>query len=148
MPSTPTTTALQAWRRFAGAYWGISVRLEADLATAGLPVLGWYDVLHELAQAPDQHLRMCELAERTQLSRSGLTRLADRLEKEKLIERLSCPKDRRVLHAQLTTRGAQLVEKMQPVHAAGVAKHFAARLSAPELKQLSSLTDKLLNSKE
>ncbi|MFI5336043.1 MAG: MarR family winged helix-turn-helix transcriptional regulator [Opitutales bacterium] len=138
------TTAPEAWRRLAGAYWRVSARLEEELAAAGLPGLGWYEVLHALAEAPDQHLRMCELAARAQLSRSGLTRLVDRLEQEKLIERISCPQDRRVLHAQLTAPGARLVRRMQPVHEAGVRRHFAARLKPVELKQLAAVTDKLL----
>ncbi len=143
MPST-ASNALRSWHRLAGACWRISARLEEDLAAAGLPAPSWYGVLHELAEAPDRHLRMCELAGRTHLSRSGLTRLADRLEKEKLIERRQCPQDRHVLHAQLTPCGMALVEKMRPIHAAGVAAHFAAALSPREMRQLASLTDKLL----
>lgn len=146
MPSA--STALQSWRRLAGAYWSVSARLEEELAAAGLPALGWYEVMQELAQAPGHHLRMCELAARTQLSRSGLTRLADRLEKKGLIERLSCPKDRRVLHAQLTKDGIKLVEQMRPVHEAGVRRHFSARLNAVEMKRLSSATGKLSERKE
>jgi len=143
--SSPATAAAQlaAWERLAGAFWQVSQLMEEDLHAARLPTLSWYSVLERLGASPGHHLRMCELAGRIQLSRSGLTRLADRLEKEGLIERVSCPKDRRVLHAQLTPKGAELLERMRPLYESGVHRHFATHLNTAELKQLGALMDKV-----
>ena len=70
-------------------------RIETALATADLPPLAWYDVLWELEKAEQGRLRMHQIADRIVLSRSNLTRLADRLEKAGLIAREACPDDRR-----------------------------------------------------
>lgn len=143
MKDTLPPAQLEAWRSLSRAFWGVSARLEADLADAELPTLSWYDVLRELSLAPDHHLRMCELAAKTQLSRSGLTRLVDRLEKERLLERKSCPKDGRVQHAQLTAKGVALLQQVCPLYRAGVQKYFAARLTGTELQQLTVLLQRV-----
>jgi DNA-binding MarR family transcriptional regulator len=125
---------LEAWRRYYVSFWRIFAAIEADLQAARLPSLSWYDALYELYLAPDRHLRMSELARSALLSRSGLTRLVDKLEKEKLLERKSCPKDGRVQHAVLTDKGVELLRQMWPVYRAGIARHFAAHLSEAEAK--------------
>lgn len=128
---------LDAWRMYYTSFWRVFAAIEADLQAAGLPSLSWYDVLYELYLAPDRHLRMCELAQSALLSRSGLTRLVDKLEKEKLIERRSCPSDGRVLHAQLTEKGVETLRKIWPVYRAGIAKYFAAHLTDAEAMELA-----------
>ncbi|MBA4136934.1 MAG: MarR family transcriptional regulator [Opitutus sp.] len=135
-PSHLPENHLEAWRRYYVSFWRIFASIEADLQAAGLPSLSWYDALYELYLAPDRHLRMSELARSALLSRSGLTRLVDKLEKEKLLERKSCPKDGRVQHAVLTDKGVELLRKMWPVYRAGIAKHFAAHLSDAEAKSI------------
>lgn len=127
---------LEAWRKYYGSFWRVFAAIEADLAAAGLPSLSWYDALYELYLAPGRHLRMSELARSALLSRSGLTRLVDKLEKEKLLERQRCPKDGRVQHAQLTEKGVEILRKIWPVYRAGIAQYFAGHLDAVEAKQL------------
>src|SRR3954468_21796091 len=134
---------LQAWRRFYPSFWRIIAAIEADLDAAGLPSLSWYDALYELYLAPGRHLRMNELARHALLSRSGLTRLVDKLEKEKLIERNACASDGRVQHAQLTDKGVEMLRKMWPVYRAGIAKYFAAHLSDAEAAQLEKSLGKV-----
>ena len=87
----------RAWRLFLVAHAVLLERIESQLRRAGLPPLAWYDVLWELEKATDRKLRMHELATRIVLSRSNLTRLADRLESAKLICRGKCANDRRGL---------------------------------------------------
>jgi len=135
---------LEAWRRYYVSFWRIFAAIEADLQAAGLPSLSWYDALYELYLAPDRHLRMSELARSALLSRSGLTRLVDKLEKEKLIERKSCPKDGRVQHAILTEKGVALLRQMWPVYRAGIAKNFAAHLTEAEAKEFARLMTKIV----
>jgi DNA-binding MarR family transcriptional regulator len=130
---------LDAWRKYYVSFWRLSGAIEADLAAAGLPSLSWYDALYELYLAPGRHLRMSELARCALLSRSGLTRLVDKLEKEGLIERRACPQDGRVQHAVLTDRGVEVLRKIWAVYRAGVARHFAAHLSDAEARQVAAL---------
>ncbi|HVT73171.1 MAG TPA: MarR family transcriptional regulator [Lacunisphaera sp.] len=127
---------LEAWRRFYVSFWRIYAAIEADLAAAGLPSLAWYDALYELYLAPGRHLRMSELARCALLSRSGLTRLVDKLEKEKLIERRPCPADGRVQHAQLTAKGVETLRRIWAVYRAGIARHFAAQLDDADAGRL------------
>jgi DNA-binding MarR family transcriptional regulator len=108
------------------------------LAAAGLPSLSWYDALYELYLAPERHLRMSELARSALLSRSGLTRLVDKLEKAGLIQRTACPTDGRVQHAQLTTKGVEVLRKIWPVYRAGIAKYFGTHLSTADARQLAA----------
>jgi DNA-binding MarR family transcriptional regulator len=139
---------LDAWRNYYVSFWRVFAAIEADLSAAKLPSLSWYDALYELYLAPDHHLRMSELARSALLSRSGLTRLVDRLEKEKLIERKSCPSDGRVQHAQLTDAGVALLRKMWPVYRAGIAKYFAANVTEDEAKEIAKVFQKVVAARE
>ncbi len=130
---------LEAWGKYYTSFWRIFAAIDADLTATGLPSLSWYDALYELYLAPGRHLRMSELARSALLSRSGLTRLVDKLEKEKLIERQACPSDGRVQHAQLTDKGVELLRKMWPVYRAGIRKYFAEHLSENEAAKLTEL---------
>ncbi|MBL9214260.1 MAG: MarR family transcriptional regulator [Opitutaceae bacterium] len=130
---------LEAWRQYYSSFWRVYAAIEADLAAAGLPSLSWYDALYELYLAPDRHLRMSELARSALLSRSGLTRLVDRLEQERLIERRSCPSDGRVQHARLTDKGVDVLRRIWPVYRAGIARHFAANCSDAEARAIAAV---------
>ncbi|MEO5960849.1 MAG: MarR family transcriptional regulator [Opitutaceae bacterium] len=130
-------THLEAWRKYYVSFWRVFAAIEADLAAANLPSLSWYDALYELYLAPNRRLRMSELARSALLSRSGLTRLVDKLEKEKLIERRACPADGRAQNAQLTDKGVEVLRKIWPVYRAGIAKYFAPHVSDAEAKQMA-----------
>jgi DNA-binding MarR family transcriptional regulator len=131
-------THLEAWRKYYTSFWRVYATIEADLAAAGLPSLSWYDALYELYLAPDRHLRKSELARSALHSRSGLTRLVDKLEKAGLIHRRSCPTDGRVQHAELTAKGVEVLRKIWPVYRAGIAQYFGTHLSAADARQLAS----------
>lgn len=146
-PSLPEIH-LAAWRKYYGSFWRVLAAIETDLAAAHLPSLRWYDALYELYVASDHRLRMSELARSALLSRSGLTRLVDKLEKEKLIERQSCADDGRALHAQLTAKGKDLLRKMWPVYRAGIATHFAAHFSEAEAVRLTAELSRVIEAVE
>ena len=96
---------LRAWRGMLRVHATLTKALDAELEAAhGLP-LSSYEVLMHLADADGQRMRMSDLADMVILSRSGLTRLVDRLEREGLIARESCPSDARGSYATLTTAG-------------------------------------------
>ena len=103
-----------------------------------------YEVLLVLEDAPEGKLRMSELADSMLLSRSGITRLVDRLEADGLLERTSCPTDRRGLHAVLTAKGRARLREARPTHLAGVRSLFLSRFSAPELDQLCEFWERVL----
>lgn len=77
-------------------------RMEQDFKQAGLPPFEWYDMLIALKQAPNQRLRLSDLAEVLLVNHTNVTRLADRLEKAELIRREMCRDDRRGAYAVLT----------------------------------------------
>ena len=121
---------LAAWRAFLRAHSTMLRRISADLEEADLPPLSWYDVLAALRDAPERSLRQVELAERVLLSNSGLSRLIDRIEAKGLVERKSCPTDRRSFYVTLTDEGAEMLELMWPVYARGVAEDFLPALGS------------------
>ena len=127
-----------AWRAVITANALVLEKIERALAEAGLPPLGWYDVLVELAGAPGGRLRMHELARAVVLSRSGLTRLVDRLERAGLLRREPDPADRRGSYAAITDDGRSMLRRMWPVYAAGIAEHFGRHLGDAEARVIAS----------
>jgi DNA-binding MarR family transcriptional regulator len=116
---------LQAWRMFLNAHAAAIGRVEQALAAAGLPPLSWYDVLWPLYRAPGRKLRMGELAAQVvTISRSGLTRLVDRLEAAGLVRREPSSDDRRGTVVAITREGSSLLRRMWPVYAAEIHRSF------------------------
>jgi DNA-binding MarR family transcriptional regulator len=139
-----TEAELGAWRLFLRAHSQITRRLEHELLAEQELPLASYDVLLQLAEAPGNHLRMTDLADRVMLSRSGLTRLVDRLVSDGLVTRASCPGDARGTNAVLTEAGRARLRAAAPTHLRGVAEHMTDRLTADELSTLRELMAKLL----
>lgn len=148
MKTELTTNQLEAWRAFYVSYWKVSAVIEESLAAAKLPSLSWYDVLYQLYCAPGRRRRMSELAHGALMSRSGLTRLVDRLEREKLIERQACPSDKRGFHAHLTAKGLALLREMWAVYRAGIAAEFARHLTEPEAAAMALALGKVVQAAE
>ncbi|SRR5579864_4513055 len=115
---------LRLWRAFLNAHAAVIGRVESDLAGHDLPSLGWYDVLWALYRAPDRRLRMGELAERVVLSRTGMTRLVDRIEAAGCLLREEVPGDRRGAYATITPAGVRLLRRMWPVYERAVIERF------------------------
>lgn len=128
---------LRAWRAFLDAQASILRLLEAELVSEEGMTLAEYDVLFQLAVARDRRLRMTELSERVRLSRSGLTRLVDRLVHAGLLTRGHCESDRRGTFAVLTPAGIDRVRRARPVHLRGVRRHFVERLSPTQLRAIA-----------
>ena len=125
------------------AHAALTKTLDAQLeASHGLPLTS-YELLVRLADAEGERMRMCDLADSIVISRSGLTRLADRLERDGMIVRKSCASDARGAFACLTPRGRELVEAARATHLAGVRELFLGRLSEDEQERLGELWDRL-----
>jgi DNA-binding MarR family transcriptional regulator len=118
--------------------------LDAELDAAhGLPLTS-YDVLIYLRSAPDRRLRMAELADSVLLSRSGVTRLVDRLVREGLIVRDTCESDGRGSFAVLTDKGEELLARARPTHLAGVRERFLRHFTEEELETLGRYWERVL----
>jgi DNA-binding MarR family transcriptional regulator len=125
------------------AHAALTKRLDADLeARHGLPLTS-YEVLVRLGEAELGRMRMCDLASAIVLSRSGLTRLVDRLERDGLLVRESCPSDARGAFARLTPHGREVLEAARTTHHAGVRELFLGRLSEEEQRLLGDLWERL-----
>jgi DNA-binding MarR family transcriptional regulator len=138
-----TGTELGAWRGLLRVHAALVRELDAELdATHALP-LSSYDVLISLQSAPAKRLRMAELADSVLLSRSGVTRLVDRLEREGLIARDTCTSDGRGCFAVLTEKGEALLARARPTHLAGVRERFLRHFSDEELLQLAEFWERV-----
>ena len=132
------------WRLFLTVQIQVIERIQEQLSAANLPPLEWYDVLWALQETPDRRLRLSELADRVLLSRSNLTRLLDRLEKNELLYREPCPTDRRGTFAVLTEAGAAMQKQMWAIYSEGIAEYFGDRLSDEEVKVMQQGFKKIL----
>ncbi len=128
---------LNAWRGLLSTHSALIARLDSELEREhGLPLTS-YEVLLQLSEEPSHSLRMGTLAERLFLSRSGLTRLIDRLAKAGLVEREVCESDRRGYYATLTPEGERRFAEARPTHLRGVREHFLAKLEPEDLDALA-----------
>jgi DNA-binding MarR family transcriptional regulator len=135
---------LRAWRGLLRVHAQLSKALDAQLDAAhGLPLTS-YEVLMYLSDADGGRMRMNDLAASVLLSRSGLTRLVDRLERDGYLERCSCAHDARGAFAVLTPAGREKLEAARETHLAGVRELFLSRFSDEELDALGSAWDRVL----
>lgn len=142
----PADDELHAWRSFLRAHATVVRRLEADLvATHGLQ-LAVYDVLVQLVEAPERRLRMTELAGRVLLSRSGLTRLVDRMVRDGHVQREQDPQDARGVLAVLTDPGFEALKAASPTHLDGITRYVVDRLSTDELAAWGAASARLADS--
>ncbi len=132
-----------AWRKFLTAHALLIERIEQDLAAENLPPLGWYDLLFALSEAPERKLRFHELAQAVLLSRSNVTRLADRLERAELLYREPCPSDRRGAFAVIAPAGLAMLDRMWTVYEAAIIKYFACHIDAAEAKSLIKILNRI-----
>jgi DNA-binding MarR family transcriptional regulator len=111
----------------------------------GLP-LGEHFLLVQIARGPDAGMRPTDLAERTLLTKSGITRALDRLEADGLLERRSCPSDKRGYLVVLTPKGRHLLRRAAPSHIRAIAKHFAEPLTSDELTVITAAMERIADS--
>lgn len=130
---------LDAWRALLGAHAALVRRVDAALSAVGLPPLAWYDVLWAVRRAPERSLRMGALSEEvTALSRTGLTRLVDRIEAAGLLERRRRDEDRRGTWVVLTAAGEDTLRRMWPVYARELQRAVVASLDDREAELLTA----------
>ena len=130
-----------AWRALLVAHSRLVPAIKADLRTAGQVPLSWYDVLLELNAAPGRRLRMSELGQRAVLSRTRVSRVVDELAAAGLAERQPDQADGRSSFAVLTARGKDALRRAWPVYRQAIGRHFGARLTAGQCRELAALLD-------
>ncbi len=109
----------------------------------GLP-LSWFDVLIQLAECPEGKLRMGELAESVLLTRSGITRLVDRMIGAGLVDREPCPGDRRGYYAVITQRGKDTIERVGPDHSKDAWEVFLGHINEREAVLMGNVFNQVL----
>lgn len=135
--------ALEAWRGYLQSHASILRELDASLIAEHGMTARDYEVLLYLAQADDRRLPMSALAERTMLTRSGITRLVDGLVGSGLVERVSCRSDARVSYAKLTGPGYEKLRLAGCTHVASIQRLFLDHFSTAELEQLADFLRRL-----
>lgn len=118
--------------------------LDTELTQGAGLSLSDFDVLIQLGLSDGARLRMSELARKTLISRSGMTRRAGQLEERGLVARQPHAADRRSVVISLTDAGADVLRRALPVHFDGVNAHFLDRLSDDDLVQLRSALEKVV----
>jgi DNA-binding MarR family transcriptional regulator len=132
-PLSPRDPRLAPWRAFLGAHLLVTRRLDEELRAEHDLSLAEYDTLLTLAWAPERRMRMRSLADSVFLSKSGVTRLIDRLVADGLVERSACLSDARGAEAVLTAAGLERLRSASQTHLRGIDAHFLAALGADEL---------------
>ena len=140
-----TVSRLNAWGAFLTAHKALETILSRELESAcGLP-LTWFDALAQLRMAPAERLTMTQLASALLFSKSGLTRLIDRMEEAGLVKRLARPGDRRSLHIALADAGEKKYRQALPIHLDHVKRHFAAYIDDGEAAAVESALMRMAN---
>lgn len=135
--------ALDAWRSYLQSHASIVRELDASLVAEHGMTTRDYEVLLYLAQDADRRLPMSALAERTMLTRSGITRLVDGLVGSGLVERVSCPSDARVSYARLTDAGYEKLRDAGCTHVGSIRRLFCEHFTSDELEQLAEFLSRL-----
>jgi DNA-binding MarR family transcriptional regulator len=134
-PRWLSSSEQQAWRATVNLSQLLLRQLDRDLSAHGLNGHD-YEILVELSEAPDQRLRMTELADATSQSRSRLSHQISRMEKRGLVRRDECAGDKRGTFAVLTAEGTATIERVAPDHVEHVRRHFIDRLSPRQLEEI------------
>ena len=139
------TSKGSVWALFLTTHAVLVETIERRFAEADLPPFGWYDVMWGLERAPNQKLRMSELADKVVLSRSNLTRLVDRLEDAGLVKRERSEEDRRGAFAVLTDDGKAMRRRMWPVYAKAIKELFEERVSDAQAQVIGTALRSILD---
>jgi DNA-binding MarR family transcriptional regulator len=140
--SSPSPERLRAWRLYFESALALIDVLDSDFEhNTGFPIQ-WYDVLVHLEDTPDG-LRMNELAERILYSKSGLTRVVDRMKKAGLVRRVVPENDRRSIFVLQTDEGRETMERARRLHHAWIEEHFSRPLPDTDIRALTRALEKL-----
>jgi DNA-binding MarR family transcriptional regulator len=141
----PDDSRLGSWRSFLHAHAHLTRRLDEELQAVHQLSLAEYDALLQLARTPGRRLRMSALAERVLLSRSGITRLVDRLEAAGMVQRSACATDARGAEAILTPAGLNRLRRASATHLAGIERYFLDVVSLAEQASIEAGLNRVID---
>ena len=144
MRDTPSEEAMGAWTAFLLTYSKVMRTLEQEMQESEGLTLSWYDILAHLDCAPEGAIRMQFLADSILLSRSGLTRLIDRMADTGLVTRKACPEDRRGTYVVITPDGRAAFRRAMPGHIQGIQEHFLRHMNEEDVHALHNALSKPL----
>ena len=143
MRTVSETSGTKLWEGLTRAHHVMTAALEKDmLPEAGMP-LAWFEVLHHLSSAPDGAMRFQELARVSGITDSGASRRLDQMIKAGLIERRSCPTDRRGVFAHITARGAAAYKRGHAVFVRSLRRNLVSQLEPQEIEALRASLERL-----
>jgi DNA-binding MarR family transcriptional regulator len=134
---------LQAWIAFMRAGLALTRAMDRDAEATGRLLFSEHHILATLNEGPASGIRPTDLAERTGLTKSGLTRAIDRLETQHLIERRACPSDARGQLIVMTAQGRHVLRRSAPDHFRSIARHFADHLTDREVEVLTTASERI-----
>ena len=140
--SSPSPERLRSWRLYFESALALVDVLDEELQREAGISTRWYDVLVHLEESP-QGIPMNELAERILLSKSGFTRVVDRMEEAGLVSRVHPPNDRRTILVLLTDKGSEVKERARRYHRDGINRHFSKHLTDTDIKALTRALERL-----
>ena len=136
MIEVPSEVQMSVWRSFWEAHSAVIKALESELMEDQGLSLTWYDVLTHLSEAEESRLQHQALAGSLLLSRSGVTRLVDRMAKAGLVRREAAPEDRRASYVVMTPQGREALVRASPGHVRGIVQHFTRYLDSDDASSL------------
>jgi DNA-binding MarR family transcriptional regulator len=140
--SSPSPERLHCWRLYIESALALVDVLDTELEQAAGVSQRWYDVLVHLEESP-QGIPMNELAERILYSKSGFTRVVDRMEEAGLVRRARPENDRRTILIVLTDKGTKTLERARRHHRDGIQRHFSQHLTNADIKALTRALEKI-----
>jgi DNA-binding MarR family transcriptional regulator len=140
--SSPSPERLHCWRLYIESALALVDVLDTELEQAAGISQRWYDVLVHLEESPEG-IPMNELAERILYSKSGFTRVVDRMEAAGLVRRLRPEHDRRTIPIVLTDKGTETLERARRHHRDGIQRHFSQHLTNADVKALTRALEKI-----
>jgi len=135
--------AVEVWQRLSRVHSSISSALEKEMEPLAGISLGWYEVLAELKRAPGEMLRFQDLAHGAGLTESGASRRLDQMLKAGLIDRLSCPTDRRGVYAHVTPKGNQSYVKAHAIFVSSLDRSLASQMNPEDAEAIRSTLARL-----
>ncbi len=148
MSNEPTKETIQAWIQLHRTHRLLLEIVENSLKSKGLPPLDWYDVLLELHRENSAGLRQYEIGEKILLNKHNLSRLIDRLEKNRLVGRHACAEDGRGNLIKITEKGEKMIRQVWPVYGQSIQESFGIKLKSNEFIELSRVMSKVLGQSE
>jgi DNA-binding MarR family transcriptional regulator len=135
--------AVELWEGLARVHHCMTAALEADMLPQGGIPLGWYEVLAHLNDAPGEILRFQDLARVAGITDSGASRRIEQMIKAGLIDRKTCPTDRRGVNAHMTKKGRAAFEKAHTVFLRSVERNIASHLQPDEAAAMHQALSRL-----